>query len=133
MASLSYQPASPASAQPPRVPPDPIRFADPLLDGSWWPDSADLDVELRVLLPALDHVRGPVKRLLLGVGNWTARPHWIITDGRTVSIGYAAGQSAKMIKVFCTDGGTFTIRVAPPGPVPIPPNTPESDTPMTSM
>jgi hypothetical protein len=105
---------------------EPIRFPAPLLDGSWSPNSTDLGVELRVLLPVLDHVQGPVKRLLLGVGNWTARPHWIITDGRTVSIGYAAGQSAKMIKVFCADGGTFTMRVAPPGPAPSAPNPPEA-------
>jgi hypothetical protein len=118
MTSLRYQPESPASSRPPRVQLELIRFPDPLLDGSWWPNSTDLGVELPLLLPVLDHVRGPVTRLLLSVGNWTARPHWIVTDGRTVSIGYAAGQSPKMIKVFCVDGGTFTTRVAPPGPAP---------------
>jgi hypothetical protein len=92
------------------------------MDGSWWPNSSDLGAELPVLLPVLDHVRGPVKRLLLGVGNWTARPHLIITDGRTVSVGYAAGQSPTLIRVFCADGGTFTMGVAPPGPAAGAPN-----------
>ena len=116
MASLSYQPESPAC---PQLEPD--RFREPLFDGSWRPNSANLGVELRILLPALDHIRGRVTRLLLGVGNWTTRPHRIITDGRTVSIGYAAGQSSTMIKVFCADGGTFTMRVAPLGPAPAAP------------
>jgi hypothetical protein len=118
MASLSYQTDSSTSSEPPRVRLEPIRFADPMLDGSWWPNSTDLGVELRALLPFLDHVRGPVTRLLLGVGTWAARPHRVITDGRTVSVGYAAGQSSSMIRVFCADGGTFTMRVAPPGPAP---------------
>jgi hypothetical protein len=73
-------------------------------------------VELRVLLSALDQVQGPVTRLLLGVGNWTARPGRVTTGGRTVSIGYSAGQSSTMIRVFCADGGAFTIHLAPPGP-----------------
>jgi Family of unknown function (DUF5994) len=108
MASTSYQPESPASSEAPRVPPE------PLLDGSWWPRSTDLGLELGVLVPALDHVQGPVKRLLLGVGNWAVRPHQVVTDGRTVSVGYAAGQSSTMIRVFCADGGTFTMRVEQP-------------------
>src|SRR3954447_21278937 len=126
MASLSYQSASPASSEPPPVQADPIPSPDPLMDGSWWPNSSDLGAELPVLLPVLDHVRGPVKRLLLGVGNWTARPHLIITDGRTVSVGYAAGQSPTLIRVFCADGGTFTMRVAPPGPAPGEPAPPQT-------
>ncbi|WP_203781176.1 hypothetical protein [Paractinoplanes rishiriensis] len=51
-------------------------------------------------------------------------PRRIITDGRTASIGYAAGQPSTMVKVFCTDGGTFTMRVAPPGPAPGAPDPP---------
>jgi hypothetical protein len=95
--------------------PEPVRIPRPLLNGSWWPLSTDLGVELAVLLPALDHVRGPVKRLLLGVGGWKARPSRINADDRTVSVGYAAGQSPAMIKVFCVDGGSFTMRVTLPG------------------
>ena len=107
--------ASTISSGPPRVQPDPIRFPGPLLDDGWWPESSDLDAELRFLVPVLDQVRGPVTRLLLPVGDWITRPHQIITDGRTISIGYAAGQAATMIEVFCADGGVFTARVVPPG------------------
>jgi hypothetical protein len=118
MASPSHLSASPGS---PRTPLEPIRFPESLLDGRWRPRSTDLGVELCSLVPVLDQVRGPVKRLLLGVTNWTARPNRITTDGRTVSIGYAAGQSPTMVNVFCADGGTFTVRVTPPGATPAAP------------
>jgi hypothetical protein len=112
---MSHQPELQVSSEPPRDQLEPTPFSDPLLDGNWRPYSSDLRVELRVLLSALDRVRSRVRRLLLSVGHWTARPSRIVTDGRTVSIGYSAGQSSTMIKVFCADGGTFTVRVAPPG------------------
>jgi hypothetical protein len=101
---------------------DPVGFHHTLLDGSWWPDSADLGAELRVLVPALDHVRGPVTRLLLSAAGWTARPHQVVASGRTVSVGYLAGQPASMLTVFCADGGSFLLRVAPPGPAPTAPD-----------
>jgi hypothetical protein len=71
---------------------------------------------LPVLVPILDHVRGPVRRLLLGAAGWTARPHRISAAGRTVSVGYLAGQSPSMMTVLCADGGMFVLRVASPGP-----------------
>ncbi|HEX5202234.1 DUF5994 family protein [Paractinoplanes rhizophilus] len=116
MASPTYQPDSAAACGPPQAQLEPKGFRHTLLDAGWWPSSADLDAELRVLVPVLEHVRGPVTRLLLSVGGWAARPHEIITDGRTVTLGYLAGQSPSMMTVLCADGGMFTVRVAPPGP-----------------
>jgi hypothetical protein len=118
MTAQTCQPESSASAESPPVPLEPVRFPHPLLDGAWWPTSADLGVELRTLVPALDQVRGPVARLLLSVGGWVARPHEIMMDGRTVTVCYRAGQSSSVITVLCADGGTFTMRVTPPGPTP---------------
>jgi hypothetical protein len=123
MAPPVHHPESPATLEPPRVRLEPVRFHHMLLDGSWWPSSADLGTELRVLVPVLDHVRGPVTRLLLSAANWTARPHQIMAAGHTVSVGYMAGQSPSIMTVFCADGGTFTMRVAPPGPAPVEPET----------
>src|SRR4051794_35262905 len=116
MASTTHDLESSGSFEPPRVQVGPVRLHHMLLDGSWWPRSTDLDTELRDLVPVLDHVRGPVARLLLGVATWTARPHQVVTEGRAVSVGYLAGQSPSMMTVLCADGGTFTMRVAPPGP-----------------
>jgi hypothetical protein len=126
MASMTHQPESSASVESPRVRFEPIRLHRTLLDGSWWPSSTELGAQLRMLVPVLDHVRGPVTRLLLGAGGWATRPHHITADGRTVSVGYLAGQSPSMMTVCCADGGTFTMRVAPPGPASDAPDRPET-------
>jgi hypothetical protein len=118
MALLLNHRESPTSPGPLRLRLEPVWFQDTLLDGSWWPASPDLGVELPALFPALDHVRGPVARLLLGATGWTARPHHILAAGRTVSVGYFAGRSPATMTVLCADGGLFTLRVAPPEPPP---------------
>lgn len=89
-----------------------------LYDGSWWPDSSGLDGELRLLMPVLDHVRGPVRRLVLSAEAGTGRSHRIVMDARTVTVDYQVGRAPGMMTVICADGGTFTIRVAPRGPAP---------------
>jgi hypothetical protein len=108
MAAPAYEPESP-------------------LDGTWRPGSTDLGTELSALVPVLDRLRGPVTRLLLGVAGWSARPHQIVTAGRTVSVGYLAGQSPSMMTVLCADGGTFTMSVTPPGTAPGLPDKPETE------
>jgi hypothetical protein len=98
----------------------------PLLEVGWWPSSTDLAAELRALVSVLEEIRGPVNRLLLGVGDWAARPHQIVTDGRTVTIGYLAGQPSWMVTALCADGGTFSVRVTAPGSEPGAPHQPET-------
>jgi Family of unknown function (DUF5994) len=126
MASALHEPESSAFLDHSRVRLAPVRFHHTLLDGSWWPSSADLGPELAVLVPVLDHVRGPVRRLLLSAEGWTARPHQITAAGHTVSVGYMADQAPSIMTVLCADGGIFTMRVAPPGPAPRLPDTPET-------
>ncbi|MEU8241096.1 DUF5994 family protein [Actinoplanes missouriensis] len=87
-------------------------------DGSWWPDSPDLDSELPALLPMLDHVRGPVRQLVLSARDWAAGPDRVVLDPRTVDVDYSPDQSPWTMTVVCVDGGTFTMRVVPPGPIP---------------
>jgi Family of unknown function (DUF5994) len=111
-----------SASKTPRVLFEPVGFHHTLLDGSWWPDSADLDAELCVLVSVLDHVRGPVTRLLLSAAGWTSRPHQVVAGGRTVSVGYLAGQPSSLLTVLCADGGSFLLRVAPPGPAPSAPD-----------
>ncbi|BEL01855.1 hypothetical protein Q0Z83_000460 [Actinoplanes sichuanensis] len=87
-------------------------------DGSWWPDSPDLDSELPVLLPMLDHVRGPVRQLVLSARDWAVGPDRVVLGLRTVAVDYSPGQSPWTMTVVCVDGGTFTMRVIPPAPSP---------------
>ncbi|MFI7602424.1 DUF5994 family protein [Actinoplanes sp. NPDC049681] len=118
MASLITQSAPPAPTGRPRARLASVRLHYTLLDGTWRPSATDLSAELRVLVPVLEQVRGPVTRLLLGAANWAIRPHHLFTAGRVITVGYVAGRSPAMITVICADGGTFTLRVAPPGPPP---------------
>jgi hypothetical protein len=85
-------------------------------DGTWWPESLDLDGELRVLVPMLDQARGPVQRLALSAEGWAAGPDRVILGRRTVDVDYPTGQAPWTMTVVCIDGGTFTMRVVPPGP-----------------
>ena len=94
----------------------PVQQTAAPFDGTWRPASADLCTELCALVPVLEGHRGPVTRLLLGAAGWTARPHEVVSGGRTVSVGYLAGQSPSMVTVLCADGSTFTMRVTPPVP-----------------
>lgn len=126
MTATMHEPESSVRSEPPRVRLEPVAFRQTLLDGSWWPRTGDLEVELRDLVPILDRVRGRVTRLLLSVVGWTPRPHHIRAADRTVSVGYFAGQSPSMMTVLCADGGTFTLRVTPPGAAPGVPDMPEA-------
>jgi uncharacterized protein DUF5994 len=118
MAALTNHPKAVAFSEQLGVQLEPISVDHLLCDGGWWPSSTNPGPDLNVLVPVLDHVRGRVTRVLLSAGGWTVRPHQIITNGRTVSIGYLAAQSPSIMTVLCADGGTFTMRVTPPGPVP---------------
>ena len=111
MASPTCRPDSSASLRPPQAPLDPHGDPHPLLGGDPWPGSTDLGAELRALVRLLDHVRGPVTRLLPSPAGRSALPDQIITDGRTVTIGCLADRSPATLTVLCADGGTFTMRV----------------------
>jgi len=110
--------ASPAAFEPWNAEIEPIPLHQAPLDGSWWPDSDGLGARLSALIPVLDHVRGPVTWLMLNTGAWTNRPHEIVVDDRTIAVRYRSGVPESMMKVYCADGGSFTIRMAPAGPAP---------------
>jgi hypothetical protein len=64
-----------------------------LLDGAWWPRSADPSAELPGLLPALDERHGRITRVMLGTADWNAsRPRQLTVDGprgnRVVKLGW---------------------------------------------
>ena len=66
-----------------------------LLDGGWWPRSADPAAELPGLILALDKRHGPVSRIMLGMADWdSSRPRRLRIDGpagrRVVRLGWFA-------------------------------------------
>jgi hypothetical protein len=64
-----------------------------LLDGGWWPRSADPAAELPGLIVAIDGRQGPITQIMLGTAGWDAsRPRRVRVDGpagsRTVRLGW---------------------------------------------
>jgi hypothetical protein len=106
---------SPSPPSKPRLLLGPLRpdgSARTLLDGGWWPRSADPVAELPGLIIALqpsdpnDH-HGRVTRLLLAVADWDGRPRRLRVDGpaetRVVRLGWFDTLPAGLLTVIRAD------------------------------
>jgi hypothetical protein len=95
-----------------RLGPTPSRR--PLLDGGWWPRSADPVAELPGLIRAIDDRYGRVTRLMLGPAAWDSHPRWLGGAGQVVSLDWFPGQPAGLLTAFCV-GDRVDLLVVPPG------------------
>jgi hypothetical protein len=86
-----------------------------LLDGGWWPRSADPAAELPGLIAAIEDGRGQVTRLMLGPEGWDSQPRRLGAAGRVVKIGWFTGQPAGLLTPFCGGSGRVDLLVVPPG------------------
>jgi hypothetical protein len=55
------------------------------LDGGSWPRSTDPVAELPGLVLAIDHLRGPVRQLILNAQGWDSHPRRLGVAGRATS------------------------------------------------
>jgi hypothetical protein len=87
----------------PRLRIQPDRSGRTLLDGGWWPRSADPAAELPGLISALDERHGRITTVMLGTSDWDAsRP-------RRLSIGSPPGRRLVKLGWFDTmPGGLLT-------------------------
>jgi Family of unknown function (DUF5994) len=85
-----------------------------LLDGGWWPRSADPAAELPGLISAIDDRRGRVTRVMLGPAGWDSQPRWLGGAGRAVPLDWFPGQPAGLLTAFCDDNHVDLL-VVPPG------------------
>jgi len=116
---------SPAPPARPRLLLQPDRSGSALLDGGWWPRSADPAAELPGLILALDERHGRITRVLLGTAGWDAsRPRRLRVDGpagsRVVRLGWFATMPAGLLTAISAGGGRTDL-------VTIPPHTSERD------
>ena len=110
-----------ASAAPPsrprlRLQPD-LRAAT-LLDGGWWPRSADPAAELPGLVLAIEERHGPVTRIMLGRAGWDAsRPRRLRVDGpagsRVIRLGWFETMPAGLLTAIARGGRTDLLTVPP--------------------
>ena len=90
-----------------------------LLDGGWWPRSADPAAELPGLIIALDERLGRTTRLMLGSADWNApRPRGLRVDSaagdRVVRLGWFATMPAGLLTAFSANGRRTDLVTVPP-------------------
>jgi hypothetical protein len=89
-----------------------------LLDGGWWPRSADPAAELPGLIRAVDERHGPVTQIMLGSAGWdTSRPRRLRVDGpagnRAVRLGWFETMPAGLLIATARAGRTDLLTVPP--------------------
>ncbi len=89
-----------------------------LLDGGWWPHSADPAAELPGLILALDKQHGPITRIMLGMADWDlSRPRQLRVDGpagsRTVWLGWFATMPAGLVTTTSARGQRTDLLTVP--------------------
>lgn len=108
---------SPPAASTPRLRLEPTGSSRTLLDGGWWPRSADPAAELPGLIMAIDKVRGPVTRLILSIDSWNPRPRRLTVAGRMVRLAYFTSQPTALL-IASGDAGRVDLLVVPPDTAP---------------
>ncbi|GAB7040362.1 MULTISPECIES: DUF5994 family protein [Catenuloplanes] len=86
-----------------------------LLDGGWWPRSADPVAELPGLVLAIDGLHSRVIRLVLAADGWAEHPRRLeVEPGRVVRLGYFASQPTSLLTALCDHGERVDLLVVPP-------------------
>jgi len=89
-----------------------------LLDGGWWPRSRDPIAELPELVLAIDPLRGPVIRLMLGTSGWDSHPSRLQVANRVVRLDYFTSQPDSLLTALCDRGNRVDVLVVAPGTEP---------------
>jgi Family of unknown function (DUF5994) len=102
----------------PRLRLQPDLSARTLLDGGWWPRSADPAAQLPGLILAIEERHGPITRIMLGGADWdTSRPRRLRVDGpagsRVVRLGWFQTMPAGLVTAIARAGRTDLLTVPP--------------------
>ncbi|MFC6085831.1 DUF5994 family protein [Sphaerisporangium aureirubrum] len=108
---------SPSPPSTPRVRLEASRSRPTLLDGGWWPRSADPVAELPGLILALDDRYGHVERVMLGTADWDGRPRRLRVDGpagrRAVRLGWFDTMPAGLLTATYGGGRRIDLLTVP--------------------
>lgn len=90
-----------------------------LLDGGWWPRSADPVAEIPGLVLAIDALHGPISRLILHDSDWDSHPRRLAVAGRLVRVGYFSSQPVGLLTALAGRAGArVDLVVIPPDTAP---------------
>jgi hypothetical protein len=110
---------SPPPTATPRLVLQPDHSGATLLDGGWWPRSADPAAELPGLILALDDRHGRIARVMVGTAGWDAsRPRRLRVDGpagsRVVQLGWFATMPTGLLTaISASDERTDLVTIPP--------------------
>lgn len=85
-----------------------------VLDGGWWPQSRDIDIELADLVDRFPAATGRVARVLYSRPDWDTQPHSVrVTRGR-LKTGSFPRDNTHMIVLSMSTGNQLRLLVVPP-------------------
>jgi hypothetical protein len=98
-----------------------------LLDGGWWPRTADPVAELPGMILAIDNRHGPITRVMLRRADWDSHPRRLRIDdpaidsadtnrgvGRVVRLGWFDTMPAGLLTATSADGRRTDLLTIPP-------------------
>ncbi len=85
-----------------------------VLDGGWWPQSRDIDVELADLVDRLPVVDGRVARALYSRPDWDTQPHGVRVARGWLKTGSFPRDDTHMIVLSLSTGDRLRLLVVPP-------------------
>jgi hypothetical protein len=118
---MTSHPASGPSTVPRTSPRQPLRLAlSPTpgrspVDGAWWPQTRELDVELADLVEHWPDHMGSVYRALYSRSDWTSRPRTVATARRRIRTGTFPRDDTHLVVLSLSSRRTVGLLVVPPG------------------
>jgi hypothetical protein len=111
---VTTAPPTLSPSSPPRVCLVPVRASRAVLDGGWWPRSADPVAELPGLCLVLSQRYGPVRQLMLNRRSWDTWPRRLAVGTRVVRIGWFASVDPALAIATTDRGDQLDLLVVPP-------------------
>jgi hypothetical protein len=105
---------TPVPPSTPRVCLVPVRASRAVLDGGWWPRSADPVAELPELILVLSERYGPVRQLMLNPASWDTWPRRLAVDALVVRIGWFASVDRALAIATTESRDQLDLLVVPP-------------------
>ena len=107
----------PSDTHPPRAPLRLILSTSPgqaLLDGGWWPQSRDLDLELADLVVHLPVAAGRVQRALCSPADWDTVPDCVRVEGGRLMTQPGRGEEHHLLELHMSTRIDLRLLVVPP-------------------
>ncbi|MEE6262438.1 DUF5994 family protein [Plantactinospora sonchi] len=104
----------PTAPSVPRLSHVPVRSANAVLDGAWWPRSRDPIAELPGLVLALSQRYGPIRNVVVNSGAWDRRFRRLVVGTDVVRLGWFTSMDIALLVATTERGDQIDLLVVPP-------------------